>query len=242
MKHSLFRFIRHKLLNEGKLLRYLSYAVGEVVLIIVGILMALKINDWNEDRKRQLEFDTYIVHLKGDVRTAMERAKRNASGGERMASQMSLILDVLQNPGSELEDIQVLERGLDNLGMYPETRIEVGYLGRLMNGDLGIIVRDQRLAREAMEADNELKSRMSVLLHIEHQIDLLTPTIAKYRGRAIRGEQPVALSYDIEELRSSKEFLHAAQTLIEQTRRTGQWASGIARTLESFLTVLEEYE
>ncbi len=75
MKHSLFRSIRHKLLNEGKLLRYIGYAIGEVVLIIVGILFALKINDWNEDKKAQEEFDEYIVQLKQDVRTAIEDLK-----------------------------------------------------------------------------------------------------------------------------------------------------------------------
>ena len=51
MKQSLFRSIRRKLLGEGRFLRYLTYAVGEIVLIIVGILFALKINDWNEERK-----------------------------------------------------------------------------------------------------------------------------------------------------------------------------------------------
>ena len=242
MKHSLFRSIRHKLLNEGKLLRYLSYAVGEVVLIIVGILFALKINDWNEDRKEQAEFYEYLVQLKGDVRTAMEGAKQNASAGERMASERTFVLEFLQNPNSDPEAVLAFEHGLGALGQYPETRIEVGYLGRLMNGDLGIIVRDQELARKAMETDNRLKRQMSVLLHIEHQIDLLTPTIAKYRGRQIRGEHPVALTYDLEELRSSSEFLHTAQTIIEQTRRTGQWASRLANILEDFLTVLEEYD
>ena len=66
-----FRAIRQKLFTEGKLLRYLGYATGEVILIIVGILFALKINDWNEDRKAQAEFDLYIMQLREDVRTAI---------------------------------------------------------------------------------------------------------------------------------------------------------------------------
>ena len=56
MKQSIFRGIRRKLLDEGKLVRYITYAIGEVVLIIVGILFALNINDWNEEKKdRQTE-------------------------------------------------------------------------------------------------------------------------------------------------------------------------------------------
>lgn len=46
-----FRKIRKKLLSEGKTGTYLKYAIGEVILVVIGILIALAINDWNEDRK-----------------------------------------------------------------------------------------------------------------------------------------------------------------------------------------------
>jgi len=47
----LFRGIRQKLINEGKTGRYLKYAVGEIVLVVIGILIALQINNWNDERK-----------------------------------------------------------------------------------------------------------------------------------------------------------------------------------------------
>jgi len=46
-----FRRIRHKLANENQFLRYSRYAIGEIVLVVVGILIALQINTWNEQRK-----------------------------------------------------------------------------------------------------------------------------------------------------------------------------------------------
>ena len=45
MKQSPFRSIRKKLFEEGKLLRYLGYAVGEIALIIIGILFAIQISN-----------------------------------------------------------------------------------------------------------------------------------------------------------------------------------------------------
>ena len=45
-----FRHIRKSLLNENKTSRYLKYAVGEIVLVVLGILIALQINKWNEYR------------------------------------------------------------------------------------------------------------------------------------------------------------------------------------------------
>ncbi|GLU44853.1 DUF6090 family protein [Allomuricauda sp. NBRC 101325] len=49
-----FRKIRKGLLAEGKTGKYLKYAIGEIVLVVIGILIALQINDWNENRKNNL--------------------------------------------------------------------------------------------------------------------------------------------------------------------------------------------
>jgi hypothetical protein len=46
-----FRKIRQNLLSEGKTGKYLKYAIGEIVLVVIGILIALSINNWNENRK-----------------------------------------------------------------------------------------------------------------------------------------------------------------------------------------------
>jgi hypothetical protein len=54
-----FRKIRYKLARDNQFLKYSRYAIGEIVLVVIGILIALQINNWNEDRKsRQVEFIT----------------------------------------------------------------------------------------------------------------------------------------------------------------------------------------
>jgi len=51
-----FRTIRRNLLNEGKTTKYLKYAIDEIVLVVIGILIALQINNWSSLKKdRQLE-------------------------------------------------------------------------------------------------------------------------------------------------------------------------------------------
>ena len=42
-----FRHIRQNLLNEGKTTKYFKYAIGEIILVVIGILIALQINNWN---------------------------------------------------------------------------------------------------------------------------------------------------------------------------------------------------
>ena len=46
-----FRRIRQKLVSENKVSKYLLYAIGEIALVMIGILLALQVNDWNENKK-----------------------------------------------------------------------------------------------------------------------------------------------------------------------------------------------
>ena len=52
-----FRKIRKKLADDNKPIKYLRYAIGEIVLVVIGILIALQINNWNNNRiaKKQLK-------------------------------------------------------------------------------------------------------------------------------------------------------------------------------------------
>ena len=63
----LFRNIRQRLLSEGKTGKYFKYAIGEIILVVIGILIALQINDWNQYKKdRKLEAQ-YYCRLLEDV-------------------------------------------------------------------------------------------------------------------------------------------------------------------------------
>ncbi len=65
-----FRKIRQRLLKENKISKYLLYAIGEIILVVIGILIALSINNWNESRKKTENLNyiyaTIIEDLKRD--------------------------------------------------------------------------------------------------------------------------------------------------------------------------------
>lgn len=65
------RKIRQKLLSEGKTGKYLKYALGEILLVMIGILLALQVNNWNEARKDRIEeqvlYKSLINSLESDL-------------------------------------------------------------------------------------------------------------------------------------------------------------------------------
>ncbi|SDC88569.1 hypothetical protein SAMN04488104_100898 [Algoriphagus faecimaris] len=64
---SLFRKIRQKLLQEGKIVNYLKYAIGEILLVVIGILIALQVNNWNQNRINSKQEYSYYQRLLEDI-------------------------------------------------------------------------------------------------------------------------------------------------------------------------------
>ncbi len=61
-----FRRIRQNMLAENKFSKYFLYAIGEIVLVVLGILIALSINNWNDDRKITNQETLYLKRLLSD--------------------------------------------------------------------------------------------------------------------------------------------------------------------------------
>jgi Family of unknown function (DUF6090) len=78
-----FRRIRYDLMEQNKTGKYLKYAIGEIVLVVIGILIALQINNWNENKKSARLAETYIKDIRQDLikdtimfNAAIKRAKQ----------------------------------------------------------------------------------------------------------------------------------------------------------------------
>lgn len=62
-----FRKYRQKLLAAGRLSKYLLYAIGEIILVVIGILIALQINNWNEERKESITERLVLEDLRDNI-------------------------------------------------------------------------------------------------------------------------------------------------------------------------------
>lgn len=63
-----FRKIRRKLLTENRFSKYLFYAIGEILLVVIGILIALSVNNWNNQRNNYDQMTSFLKSLKDDLK------------------------------------------------------------------------------------------------------------------------------------------------------------------------------
>ena len=79
-----FRQIRQRLLTENKFSKYLLYAIGEIFLVVIGILIALQINNWNELRKTHLQDLEFLNNLKVELTVDISALKERKSQYQRI--------------------------------------------------------------------------------------------------------------------------------------------------------------
>ncbi len=100
-----FRKIRKKMANDNKPIKYLRYAIGEIMLVVIGILLALQINQWNQNRINHNTEKEYYQRFLDDV--FLEELIINqqiVATKERLLSS-SKLLSLLQRKNSGLKQI-----------------------------------------------------------------------------------------------------------------------------------------
>ena len=97
-----FRSIRQKLLSEGKVSRYLIYALGEILLIVIGILIAVQIGKWNDARADERQKVLYLERLVVNVEEDLEQLDRVM----KLSSYRGSLLDDLMEAAKDPERVR----------------------------------------------------------------------------------------------------------------------------------------
>ena len=92
-----FKKIRKKLLSKNKLSSYLIYATGEIVLVVMGILIALQINNWNEYKKKEQYELILLKEMKKNLKADIRDMEINIKFNERSIKSTNIILRSFKN-------------------------------------------------------------------------------------------------------------------------------------------------
>lgn len=141
---TLFRRIRQRFIESGSVTKYLLYAIGEILLVVIGILIALQVNNWNEERLQQREEIEVLSNVKSDFQQGIDEMvylngirKRMTESIDRLITEREMIL-------SEFEPKQI-DSLLAVLTNTPTYNNQSGSLEVLLNSGRINLVSDDTL-------------------------------------------------------------------------------------------------
>lgn len=141
-----FKKIRQQLLSNGTTGKYLKYALGEIVLVMIGILLALQVNNWNQDRLNQQLKQSYIENLLVDLQKdmlAIEDQKEINTYTEQEGQYLEAFL------GQQLTEIDTfrLTRSIIMTAFIPNATITNSTYNDLINSNHFHLFQDAQLKR-----------------------------------------------------------------------------------------------
>jgi len=108
-----FRKIRQRLLSENKFSKYLVYAIGEIVLVVIGILIALSINNWNELQKLNEREISVAKELYKELNENLVSVKNQLGLWETRDNKITEVITII-----ETENITITNREFDSILIY----------------------------------------------------------------------------------------------------------------------------
>ena len=166
-----FRHIRKSLLMENKTSKYFKYAIGEIILVVIGILIALSINNWNEERKdRIIEntlYRTLIISLESDLEDVTDKIAIMQSA---LDAQDIFIKNSFDDIKAEF-DISQIGKLLINLKSSSRSFFpNYGFYNKISNNNQIDLIQSDKLQMKIIELYEQYYKRYNDLdLNIEHQ-------------------------------------------------------------------------
>ena len=90
-----FRHIRKSMIMKNNTIKYFKYAIGEIALVMIGILLALQVNNWNEEKKLQRLKVVYIDKMIKDLKADIKNNNTNKEEVEKLASYGKYVIDAI---------------------------------------------------------------------------------------------------------------------------------------------------
>ena len=109
-----FRKIRQNLLMENKTGKYFKYAIGEIILVVIGILIALSINNWNENRKEKNQSIFYHQQLINDLQIVITSLESDINWAKIVKTEINKATAILDTGNANATNLKTLDFAIGN--------------------------------------------------------------------------------------------------------------------------------
>ena len=215
---TLFRRIRKSLLSSGSVKKYTLYAIGEIALVVIGILIALQINNWNQSRLDRIEEQKILVAISKDVNRIKYWCDLCASSSQAVLKGSTQLLNVVHSDDQDYPEVQreqdlarIFERCLVGTGLA-ENIYDV-----LKSSDQLELITSRELRNELSNLDSQLGTMIAFeRLQNDFMDNQLKPLVNQFIDRTQLNYKMVGYEIAIDTSEFDKRFKSDYQGLNEQ--------------------------
>jgi hypothetical protein len=128
----LFNKIRKSQIKTEGMKKYLLYAMGEIVLVVVGILIALEINNWNEARKEREQEKIILTNLNKEFRLNNILLNKQRMDYQKNIKTIGILMDLMGKPEYEISAINtdsIISEAIDVSDFRPTSNVMLELIG-----------------------------------------------------------------------------------------------------------------
>jgi hypothetical protein len=140
-----FRKIRYRLAKNNQFFKYSRYAIGEIVLVVVGILIALYINNWNEERKKRTKEQYYLKSIMTSIDLSQEELNRVTNDAKSIYTSADTLFLLLAHGKFDQLNGFTLDTLLNNSRDYSLISLNDGGIKEILNTGTLSVIQDEKI-------------------------------------------------------------------------------------------------
>ena len=149
------------MLAENKLRNYLLYAMGEIILVVIGILIALQVNTWNEQLKKNKLKNEYMAALENDLSKDKKQLNSRLNLNKKMIKDLALIKDEITNGNIKTTEDFIMTSNSMGAGIRLVNTYNTNSFNLLISsGNIGLL--DKQLREDIMELNRLQKTEKEI--------------------------------------------------------------------------------
>jgi Family of unknown function (DUF6090) len=172
-----FRKIRYDLMETGKTTKYLKYAIGEIILVVIGILIALSINNWNEERKDRIREQSILKNLQIDFKSNINNVDKTYNSFLEAYEASAKLLEIIST--NEIIDGYEIEHLLDEIiNKTMSLDMNTGSINEMLNTGSINLIRDNNLKKQLSNWSYfETDTQDDVVIYRDYLFDFFIPSL-----------------------------------------------------------------
>ncbi|NVJ85118.1 MAG: hypothetical protein HWE15_02375 [Algoriphagus sp.] len=161
---SFFRKLRQNLLSQNRVTRYLAYAIGEILLVVIGILIALQVNNWNQERLAKMKAKSYHERIIEDLDIFIDETEGSIRRSSSIRKIILQTIDMLEAKELPEDKIGAFERTMHLYYQVPYRNPSISTITEMRsNGELELM-QNLDLRKRLIQFEQEILSTDEILV------------------------------------------------------------------------------